>query len=204
MGRYHELAPGLHMLVHQDEELEQAPHRERRLGLVEAVPAAGSEAVVYEGEERLSVRQLMEADVSVRVRGSVVVDGRGDVEERLGTEEVPRARARTASDAQVFVEIGNGAVDRAEIHLIAAPLRVEPLVCRDRLDQRRLSAAVAAHEERHGRSKVEFAQSFQGRKIEGMSMAIRHVGPVDLGAQDERSAGRLAGHRAYPSSWPRP
>ena len=128
----------------------------------------------------------------------MLLDLRGDVEEALGAQEVAGRSAGGCPGpaAAQRAEVRLGSAGR-EVEVARSALGVEAGRDRDRLDERRLAAAVLADEEGDARIEIERALLFErtdGRDGERVPMAVRVPLGADLdGAQERFVAGR---HRA--------
>jgi hypothetical protein len=190
--RDHELALLPEQLVHPLHEGQLAAQRQGGLGLVQEVEPVRGETVHRDVDERLAVRLLVQRPVvdllHLADRPGLLQRG-PEVEDALGAEEegVPRRQSRPVElDAtmQSRVRLPCG---EAELVRTAAALGIQPERDRERLEQRRLPAAVLADEEGDLRIELDPLDLAQRRHLAAV---------VARGACQPEPAEKWGGRRA--------
>ncbi len=191
MRRDDELRLELDELVHPAHQRKLSVNRERGLRLVEDVEAVRPEALEHEREEGLAVRLLVQRTIVELLDRALLRRGR-EVEEALRAEEerVHRLALRALEDERlVEPRVRRARRELERLHPSAA-LGVQLARDGDRLDERRLAAAVVADEERDARVELErrVDEAADRRDLE------RVVGVVSRARRDAREV-RIV-HRA--------
>ena len=153
---------------HDRQEGERAAEREGSLGLVEDIQALAAEAVGGQRKKRLAVGLLVQRDAAVqrqvRRERRAPVDEARDVEEALRAQVVAVARLGRRQD-RLQCATHHRVRDRRPFPgaLELAALVGEPHRFGDRLDERRLAAAVVAGQQRDRRVQTQVLDRGHGR-----------------------------------------